>query len=60
MDCSSSSNMLFSTKSDIIKKRVEPGELEFFLHALGIPSEQEFIRSAKVTIQEMKERGRII
>ena len=57
IDWSSSTNMLFSTKNSIIKKRVEQGELEFFLHAMGLPSAEEFTRSAKVSIQEIKDRG---
>lgn len=46
--------------SNIIKKRVEPGELEFFLHAMGLPTAEEFTRSAKVSIQEIKDRGKML
>lgn len=53
IDCSSSTNMLFSPRTNVIKKRVEPGELEFFLHAMGMPYAEEFVRSAKCTIQEV-------
>ena len=60
LDCSASKNMLFSTRNDVIKKRIDPGELEFMLHAMGLPSEDQFIRSAKCTVQEVKDRGRVI
>lgn len=53
IDCSSSTNMIFSPRSSTIKKRVEPGELEFFLHAMGLPFADEFVRSAKCTIEEI-------
>jgi len=46
-DCSSSMNMLFSTKTPIIKKRVEPGALEFMLHAEAIPSASDFTRATR-------------
>lgn len=52
IDCSSSTNMIFSPRMNIIKKRVEPGELEFFLHGMGLPTEEEFVRSAKCTVLE--------
>ena len=53
IDCSASTHMIFSPRANIIKKRVDPGELEFFLHAMGLPQAEEFIRSAKCTIEEI-------
>mmetsp|Transcript_25332 Transcript_25332/g.22448 ORF Transcript_25332/g.22448 Transcript_25332/m.22448 type:complete len:226 (+) Transcript_25332:317-994(+) len=38
IDCSASNETIFSSRSNIIKKRVDPGELEFFLHAIGLPA----------------------
>jgi hypothetical protein len=38
LDCSASQNMLFSTRTNTIKKRVDPGKLEFILHAQALPS----------------------
>jgi calpain-15 len=53
IDWSSSTNMVFSPRTNIIKKRVEPGELEFFLHGMGISSADEFVRSAKCSVLEV-------
>eukprot|EP01017_Pseudomicrothorax_dubius_P043528 TRINITY_DN7268_c0_g4_i1.p1 TRINITY_DN7268_c0_g4~~TRINITY_DN7268_c0_g4_i1.p1 ORF type:complete len:818 (-),score=145.97 TRINITY_DN7268_c0_g4_i1:98-2551(-) len=48
-DCSGSKNMNFNTKSPIVKKRIEPGAMEFIMHAEAIPSAENFFRSAKCT-----------
>ncbi|CAI2386182.1 unnamed protein product [Moneuplotes crassus] len=38
IDCSASEEVIFSTRGNIIRKRVEPGELEFFMHTMGLPT----------------------
>lgn len=53
IDCSASQNMLFSTKGEVIKKRVEPGKLEFMLHAQALQSAEQFVRSAKCWFEEV-------
>jgi len=50
LDCSKSDNILFSTGSSIIDKIIEPGETEFYMHSIAIPSENKFIRVAECSI----------
>ena len=52
LDCSSSQNMLFSSKGSKISKRVDAGHIEFMMHTMAIPNEQKFVRSAKCQITE--------
>jgi calpain-15 len=47
LDCSGSENMIFSTNTTLVKRRIEPGKMEFMLHALAHPSVDTFVRSAK-------------
>ncbi|OMJ86345.1 hypothetical protein SteCoe_12132 [Stentor coeruleus] len=49
LDCSGSSNMLFSSKYPVVKKRIEPGQMEFIMHAMAIPKVDNYIRTAKCT-----------
>ncbi|CAG9329557.1 unnamed protein product [Blepharisma stoltei] len=49
LDCGGSDSMVFSTKGSYVKKRIEPGQLEFMLHAMAIPSADTFVRSARCT-----------
>lgn len=49
LDCAGSENMVFSTKGSYVRKRIEPGQLEFMLHAMAIPSADTFVRSARCT-----------
>ena len=49
LDCSASENMAFSSKYPIIKKRVEPGQMEFMIHAMAIPKVDNYVRTAKCT-----------
>eukprot|EP00357_Protocruzia_adherens_P011223 CAMPEP_0115030694 /NCGR_PEP_ID=MMETSP0216-20121206/37993_1 /TAXON_ID=223996 /ORGANISM="Protocruzia adherens, Strain Boccale" /LENGTH=823 /DNA_ID=CAMNT_0002408007 /DNA_START=44 /DNA_END=2515 /DNA_ORIENTATION=+ len=51
LDCSKSEKMLFSGKTGLVKKRIEPGQLEFMMHAMALPSADTFVRSAKCTWQ---------
>lgn len=49
LDCSGSSSMLFSSKLPIVKKRVEPGQTEYVMHAMAIPKVDNYVRMAKCT-----------
>ena len=51
MDCSGSGSTIFSPRSNVISKRVEAGELEFFLHAMGLPS--------GLRISELKDKRKV-
>jgi calpain-15 len=51
IDCSASDSMSFSSTSPFVKKRVEPGQLEFMMHAQALPHADTFSRSAIVTWQ---------
>lgn len=46
LNCSGSKDMAFSTKTPIIKKRIEPGQKEFMLHAEAMQTVENFTRSA--------------
>jgi hypothetical protein len=56
MDCSGSKFMLFSTKSPAIKKRIEPSQLQFMMHAQALPTANTFVRSAKCTWKEIENK----
>ena len=49
LDCSESENMVFSSKLPVVKKRVEPGQLEFIMHAMAVPKVDNYVRTARVT-----------
>jgi calpain-15 len=49
LDCSGSSSMLFSSKYPVVKKRVEPGQMEFVMHAMAVPKVDNYVRTAKCT-----------
>jgi len=55
LDCSASQNMIFSSRTAEIKKRVEPGMTEFMMHAMALPNATQFARSAKCHIKEVSE-----
>lgn len=46
LDCTSSRNMVYSEPSGKITKLVEPGAIEFFMHAEAAPGAEEFARGA--------------
>mmetsp|Transcript_10339 Transcript_10339/g.10354 ORF Transcript_10339/g.10354 Transcript_10339/m.10354 type:complete len:129 (+) Transcript_10339:271-657(+) len=52
LDCNSSSNMVYSEPSGKITKVVEPGTLEFMMHAEAAPGAEEFARGANVAFKE--------
>jgi calpain-15 len=54
LDCSGSSSMVFSSKNPVVKKRVEPGQMEFFMHAMAVPKVDNYVRTAKCTWNEFK------
>ena len=49
LDCSASNNMIFSSKNPVVKKRVEPGQMEFMIHAMAVPKVDNYVRTAKCT-----------
>ncbi|OMJ87011.1 hypothetical protein SteCoe_11338 [Stentor coeruleus] len=49
LDCSGSSSMIYSSKYPVVKKRVEPGQMEFIMHAMAIPKVDNYVRTAKCT-----------
>ena len=53
LDCSASQNMIFSSKSSKISKRVDGGHIEFMMHSMAVPNTPKFIRSAKCHITDV-------
>jgi hypothetical protein len=53
LDCNSSRNMVFSEPSGIVKKIIEPGKVEFFMHAEAAPGAEEFARGATCNYREI-------
>jgi hypothetical protein len=53
LDCSSSQHMLFSSKTNKITKRIEPGHTEFMMHSMAVPNVAKFVRSAKCIVREI-------
>lgn len=52
LDCNSSRNMVFSETSGKITKIIEPGAIEFFMHAEAAPGAEEFARGALCVYRE--------
>jgi hypothetical protein len=44
---------MFSPITNVINRRVEPGEMEFFLHDMGICFAYEFVRAIKCLALEV-------
>ena len=53
LDCSSSQNMVFSSKGNKISKRVEAGHTEFMMHSMALSNSNKFVRSAKCILKEI-------
>lgn len=53
LDCTSSKNMVFSEQSGKITKVVEPGAIEFMMHAEATPGAEEFARGAQCIYKEI-------
>jgi hypothetical protein len=53
LDCNTSRNMIFSEPSGKVTKVVEPGNIEFFMHAEATPGAEEFARGAQCTFREV-------
>lgn len=49
LDCSNSTSMIFSSKTPTVKKRVEPGQMEFMMHSMAVPKVDNYVRTAKCT-----------
>lgn len=54
LDCSQSQNMIFSSKSSKLSKKVEAGHIEFMMHSMAVPNAPKFVRSAKCHISEIQ------
>jgi len=44
VDCSTSTNMIYSEKDGKVEKVVKPGEIKFFLHSESSPGAESFTR----------------
>ncbi len=53
LDCTSSKNMVYSEPGGKVKKVIEPGVLEFLMHAEAAPGAEEFARGAVCTFREV-------
>ncbi len=53
LDCNSSRNMVFSETPGKVTKVVEPGQLEFFMHAEAAPGAEEFARGSQCFYKEV-------
>ena len=53
LDCSSSQNMLYSSKTARMTKRVDGGHIQFMMHSMAAPNAAKFVRSAKCQISEI-------
>ena len=52
LDLSQSRNLLFSEPGGCVNKMIEPGQIEFMLHAEAEPEAEEVARVAKVIYRE--------
>ena len=57
LDCSKSSNMLFSMPSPKLDKVIEPFETVFFMHSMALPSTSSFKRAAECRIIRADQHG---
>lgn len=53
LDCNSSRNMVFSEESGKATKIIEPGQIEFIMHAEAAPGAEEFARGSLCTYKEV-------
>jgi hypothetical protein len=53
LDCTSSRNMVFSEANGKITKVIEPGCIEFMMHAEAAPGAEEFARGAQCIYKEV-------
>ena len=52
LDCSKSESMLFSTPTPYMTKVIEPGQIEFYMHSMAIPSAGKFTRISECSIEK--------
>ena len=55
LDCSSSQNMIYSSKTNKLSKVIESGHTEFMMHSMALPNVNKFVRSAKCILKEIDE-----
>jgi hypothetical protein len=53
IDCNSSRNMVFSENNGKVTKVIEPGQIEFLMHAEAAPGAEEFARGSVCTYREV-------
>lgn len=53
IDCTTSTNMVFSEPSGKVTKIIEPGTIEFMMHAEAAPGAEEFARGAQCLFKEV-------
>jgi hypothetical protein len=53
LDCTGSRNLQFSEAVGKVTKLIEPGSVEFFMHAEAAPGAEEITRAAKITYKEV-------
>lgn len=53
LDCNSSRNMVFSENSGKATRIIEPGQIEFIMHAEAAPGAEEFARGSLCTYKEV-------
>ena len=50
LSCQKSEYMLFSTPTPVVDKVINPGETEFFMHAMAMPSKGSYKRNAECLV----------
>ena len=53
LDCSKSEDMLFSTPTSQVTKVIEPGETQFYMHCMAVPSKGKFKRVAECIVKQV-------
>ena len=57
LDCSASQNMLYSSKTSRVSRRVDAGHVEFVMHSMAVPNAGKFVRSAKCSVSDIVNVG---
>lgn len=55
LNCQKSDNMLFSTPTSVVEKMIAPGETEFYMHAMAMPSKGSYKRNAECLVIDREE-----
>ena len=57
LDCSESQDMIFSSRTDTITKRVDASATEFMMHAMVKPNANQFTRKEVCRMKEVKDNN---